>query len=94
MSKVHRYKVVKMLSAVGAKIGYEPHGPDVVMAADFDQVAAERETLRQRLTASEDLLEIWRTWLGPDRESCDEGGQQIWDRIDSLKSHEGVGNDA
>ncbi len=69
-------------------------GETFTLAADFDQVTAERDALRQRLTASEDLLEIWRTWLGPDRESCDEGGKQIWDRIDSLRSQEGVGNDA
>lgn len=30
-----------MLSAAGATIGYDPHGPDVVMAADFDSVTAE-----------------------------------------------------
>ena len=41
MSEVHRYRVVTMLSAAGATIGYDPHGPDVVMAADFDRVTAE-----------------------------------------------------
>nr|WP_262499606.1 hypothetical protein [Pseudomonas rhodesiae] len=30
-----------MLSAAGATIDYAPHGPDVVMAADFDRVTAE-----------------------------------------------------
>lgn len=43
------------------------------------------DALQLRLAASEELLEIWRTWLGPNRENCDEGGKKIWDRIDSLK---------
>ncbi|MDE1528169.1 hypothetical protein PVE90_00435 [Pseudomonas carnis] len=67
-------------------------GETFILASDFDRVTAERDALR--LIASEDLLEIWRTWLGPNRESCDEGGKQIWDRIDFLTSQEGVGNDA
>lgn len=52
------------------------------------------DALQQRLTASAELLEVWRTWLGPNRESCDEGGKQIWDRIDALKSTEGSDCDA
>ncbi|PRW94302.1 hypothetical protein C7A10_05875 [Pseudomonas fluorescens] len=69
-------------------------GETFTLASDFDRVTAECDALRQRLTASADLLEIWRTWLGPNRESCDEGGKQVWDRIDSLRSQVGVGNDA
>ncbi|MGN8104684.1 hypothetical protein [Pseudomonas sp. 22072] len=46
MSEVHRYQVVTMLSAAGATIGYDPHGPDVVMAAEFYRVTAERDALR------------------------------------------------
>lgn len=60
MSEVHRYQVVTMLSAAGATIGYDPHGPDVVMGADFDRVAAERDALQVLLTAKDeraDLLE-------------------------------------
>ncbi|AZD50551.1 hypothetical protein [Pseudomonas chlororaphis] len=41
MSEVHRYQVVTMLTDVGSCIRYEPHGPDVVMAEDFDRVTAE-----------------------------------------------------
>ena len=91
MSEVHRYQVVTMLSAAGATIGYDPHGPDVVMAADFDRVTAERDALQallsaadERLDAAVNLLEIWRTWLGPTRESCDETGKKVWDRIDAV----------
>ena len=68
MTEVHRYKVVTMLSAAGATIGYDPHGPDVVMASAFDEasrlfldaaercVAAERreKELQQRLTAADE----------------------------------------
>ncbi|TRL94316.1 hypothetical protein FNL65_32255 [Pseudomonas aeruginosa] len=40
MSEVHRYSVVKMLSEAGNKISYDPHGPEVVMAKDYDALAA------------------------------------------------------
>lgn len=43
MSEVHRYQVVKMLSDAGNKIAYDPHGPWIVMARDFDRVTAERD---------------------------------------------------
>jgi hypothetical protein len=45
MSEVNRYKAVKMLTKVGNQIGYTPHGPDVVMASEFDRVAAERDAI-------------------------------------------------
>ena len=71
MTEVHRYKVVTMLSAAGATIGYDPHGPDVVMASAFDEasrlfldaaercVAAERreKELQQRLTAADERVD-------------------------------------
>ena len=71
MSEVHRYQVVTMLSASGATIGYDPHGPDVAMASAFDEatrlfldaaercVAAERREneLQQRLTAADELAD-------------------------------------
>lgn len=72
MNEVHRYKAVTMLSAAGATIGYDPHGPDVVMASAFDEasrlfldaaercVAAERreKELQQRLTAADDRADV------------------------------------
>lgn len=40
MSEVHRFSVVKMLSDAGNKISYDPHGPEIVMAKDYDVLAA------------------------------------------------------
>jgi len=31
-----------------------------------------------------ELLESWQTWLGARRESCDEHGKVLWDRIDAV----------
>ncbi|MBJ2203986.1 hypothetical protein [Pseudomonas carnis] len=57
MSEVHRYQVVTMLSAAGATIGYDPHGPDVVMAADYDRVAAERDALLRREVLAKEQID-------------------------------------
>ncbi|ROM29311.1 hypothetical protein BK645_10095 [Pseudomonas protegens] len=53
MIEAHRYKVVTMLSQAGATIGYDPHGPDVVMADALDRVIAERDALQERLNAAD-----------------------------------------
>lgn len=45
MSEVHRYSVVMMLSAAGNKINYAPHGPDVVLASDYDAALAREDAL-------------------------------------------------
>ena len=72
MSEVHRYQVVTMLSMAGATIGYDPHGPEVVMASDFDNatrlfldaaercIASERreKELQQRLTAADERADV------------------------------------
>ncbi|WP_054898775.1 hypothetical protein [Pseudomonas sp. NBRC 111137] len=58
MSEVHRYQVVTMLSAAGATIGYDPHGPDVVMAADFDRVTAKIDALQALLTAADERADV------------------------------------
>lgn len=72
MSEVHRYQVVTVLSMAGATIGYDPHGPDVVMASDFDNatrlfldaaercIASERreKELQQRLTAADERADL------------------------------------
>lgn len=53
MIEVHRYKVVKMLSEEGNKIGYEPHGPEVVLASDYDALLTERDQLKAKLLHQE-----------------------------------------
>ena len=78
MSEVHRYQVVTMLSMAGATIGYDPHGPDVVMASDFDNatrlfldaaercIASERreKELQQRLTAADERAAVLEGLVG------------------------------
>ena len=78
MTEVHRYRVVTMLSAAGATIGYDPHGPEVVMASAFDEasrlfldaaercVAAERreKELQQRLTAADERADVLEGLIG------------------------------
>ncbi|HCH0556278.1 TPA: hypothetical protein NKO30_006407 [Pseudomonas aeruginosa] len=62
MSEVHRYSVVKMLSEAGNKISYDPHGPEVVMAKDYDDLAAklamaeDASKERDRLKAENEAL--------------------------------------
>ena len=56
MSEVHRYQVVTMLSAASATIGYDPHGPDVVMAPEFDRVTAVGEALQLDLTQRDEQI--------------------------------------
>lgn len=53
MSEVHRYKVVKMLSEVGNRINYAPHGPEVVIASDYDALLDERDQLKAKLAELE-----------------------------------------
>lgn len=55
MSEVHRYKVVAMLSGDGNRIGYDPYGPDVVMAEAYDRLTTENQDLRM-LVKEMDLL--------------------------------------
>nr|WP_233097341.1 hypothetical protein [Pseudomonas sp. MF7451] len=62
----------------GATIGYDPHGPDVVMASDFDNatrlfldaaercIASERreKELQQRLTAADERADVLEVLVG------------------------------
>lgn len=57
MSEVHRYNVVTMLSEAGNTIGYDPHGPMVVMASEFDRVTAERDALQLLLNAADQRID-------------------------------------
>lgn len=67
MSEVHRYKVVKMLSQVGNRISYDPHGPEVVMASAYDQLKAENAALRDKY---EILLEAASNMLSFCKPTC------------------------
>ncbi|HCF6759957.1 TPA: hypothetical protein ACKR65_006250 [Pseudomonas aeruginosa] len=58
MSEVHRYSVVKMLSEAGNKISYDPHGPEVVMAKDYDALAAEAQALREEVAQQKFLTKV------------------------------------
>ncbi|WP_236197934.1 hypothetical protein [Pseudomonas putida] len=41
MSEVYRYKAVQLISESGGRIGYDPYGPDVVMAIAYDEQRAQ-----------------------------------------------------
>ncbi|WP_188036043.1 hypothetical protein [Pseudomonas sp. EZ-C24] len=56
MTEIHRYKVIQMVSEGGGRIGYDPHGPDVVMAEAYDQLKAENDTLRKDAERSKRML--------------------------------------
>ena len=77
MPEVHRYKVVTMLSAAGATIGYDQHGRDVVMAHDLDRVTGERDALQQRLTAADERADVLEGLL---REVQKSARKQDWAR--------------
>jgi len=97
MSEVHRYNVVTMLSAAGATIGYDPHGPEVVMASAFDEAtrlfldAAERclaserreNELQQRLTAADERADLLETASVKQAALLDELGIPL-DEVDDL----------
>jgi hypothetical protein len=59
--KVHRYRVVKMLSEDGNKIDYKPHGPSVVMAdvhdAHVTRLQAENAALQRRLNIADQRVD-------------------------------------
>ncbi|MEG0064745.1 MAG: hypothetical protein RR740_09100 [Pseudomonas sp.] len=65
---VHRYKAQTLFSFGGAKIEYFPHGPDVVLATEFDAqrlradtAEAERDALRYK---AELYDEVWADATG------------------------------
>jgi hypothetical protein len=64
MSEVHRYSVVTMLSEAGGKINYTPHGPDVVLASEFDAALARIAALQLLLNTADqrnaDALDLAR----------------------------------
>ncbi|HCF3421902.1 TPA: hypothetical protein ACJYA9_000768 [Pseudomonas aeruginosa] len=64
MSEVHRFSVVKMLSEAGNKISYDPHGPEIVMAKDYDALAAEAQALREEVEKAQNALAFTEQWHG------------------------------
>jgi len=61
MSEVHRYSVVKMLSAEGNAISYSPHGPEVVMAGAFDALLLQLNASEQAKAEMESTLQYIST---------------------------------
>lgn len=55
MTKVHRYRAVQIISMGGVNIGYDPHGPDVVMAVAYDE---QRAQLTERGALLREVLEL------------------------------------
>ena len=49
--KVHRYKVQQMLSEKGNTIGYDPYGPEIVMADVYDADITRLQAEVERLTS-------------------------------------------
>ncbi|MDG9889692.1 hypothetical protein [Pseudomonas juntendi] len=56
MTEVHRYKAVQLVSTGGSHIGYDPHGPDVVMASAYDELRAHLDERDALLRESYELL--------------------------------------
>ncbi|MGC0154577.1 hypothetical protein ACPRNU_19145 [Chromobacterium vaccinii] len=67
--------------------GMNSHAEGIrAVAHALKQLAAAPQPAQQTSASPEalELLEIWQTWLGQDRESCDAGGKKLWDRIDAV----------
>lgn len=71
-------KVVKMLAA-------DPGGSIRHYVNSIDHVLSKAApAAKVRCDEQSELLDIWRTWLGASRESCDETGKALWDRITAV----------
>lgn len=57
MCEVHRWKAVKLLGFGGSTFEYVPHGPEVVLADDFDRVQAVNQALQARLTVQDQRVD-------------------------------------
>ncbi|MGE8327245.1 hypothetical protein [Pseudomonas urmiensis] len=57
MTEVHRYKAVQLVSMGGSHIGYDPHGPEVVMASAYDELRAQ---LAKRDALLREVLEAFQ----------------------------------
>ena len=48
----------------------------------INKLTEERDGLKAQVNQSQQLLRIWQTWLGSDRDSCDDTGMMLWDKIE------------
>lgn len=55
MIEVNRYKVVKMLTEDGNRISYDPHGPYIVAASDYEAALGREAALREDLRLANKL---------------------------------------
>lgn len=49
---------------------------------ELNAIKAERDVLLAQVASQHVLLKCWQTWLGASRESCDDSGMKLWDKID------------
>lgn len=97
MSEVHRYSVVKMLSEAGNKISYDPHGPEVVMAKDYDALAAEAQALREEVAQQKFLTKVENDALKMMTDKANElksEVEQLEEELESLRARVVVVPDA
>jgi hypothetical protein len=53
-----------------------------------DDLQSEMTKARESNAEMASMLLDWQTWLGAKRESCDEGGKLLWDRINAVTAHQ------
>ncbi|EMP7455205.1 hypothetical protein RX598_006353 [Pseudomonas aeruginosa] len=96
MSEVHRFSVVKMLSEAGNKISYEPHGPEIVMAKDYDALAAEAQALREEVAALRARVVVVPerrdplNWTGDDENPRSAGFNDCLERVTEALQQAGI----
>lgn len=56
------------------------------MAATLKAAQSERDALAAQVVSQQALLKCWQTWLGSSRESCDDSGAKLWDKIEQACS--------
>ena len=86
--KVHRYKVQQMLSEKGNTIGYDPYGPEIVMAdvydADITRLQADRDQYCRMYNSASGALCAIGEVLGVDED--DQSTQESLEAITRLQA--------
>ncbi|MCK3832792.1 hypothetical protein [Pseudomonas fluorescens] len=94
MIEVHRYQVVTMLSAAGARIGYDPNGQDVVLADNFDRVVAERDALQQRPNEADQRIDDFAggncEWIHGDSGTWNSACSSTWSFHEDVPQENGM----